>query len=216
MWAPGPAVPGRPRLFTQLYKPIWFVGLIALYACALPLSMEKCEKIGLKSYKPCCIIGLKSKTVNHFAIKGEKQMIVSTKGRYALRVMIDLAEHQSDKYVPLKEVAARQEISEKYLENILKVLVQNGFLEGLRGKGGGYRLTRSPEQYTVEEILNLTEGNLATVSCLTPGAPTCHRMAECRTYNMWKGLDEMISDYFSKITLADLVAPEEAGNDYVI
>ena len=143
-------------------------------------------------------------------------MIVSTKGRYALRVMIDLAEHQSDKYVPLKEVAARQEISEKYLENILKVLVQNGFLEGLRGKGGGYRLTRSPEQYTVEEILNLTEGNLATVSCLTPGAPTCHRMAECRTYNMWKGLDEMISDYFSKITLADLAAPEEAGNDYVI
>ena len=142
-------------------------------------------------------------------------MIVSTKGRYALRVMIDLAEHQSDKYVPLKEVAARQEISEKYLENILKVLVQNGFLEGLRGKGG-YRLTRSPEQYTVEEILNLTEGNLATVSCLTPGAPTCHRMAECRTYNMWKGLDEMISDYFSKITLADLAAPEEAGNDYVI
>ena len=141
-------------------------------------------------------------------------MIVSTKGRYALRVMIDLAEHQSDKYVPLKEVAARQEISEKYLENILKVLVQNGFLEGLRGKG--YRLTRSPEQYTVEEILNLTEGNLATVSCLTPGAPTCHRMAECRTYNMWKGLDEMISDYFSKITLADLAAPEEAGNDYVI
>ena len=134
-------------------------------------------------------------------------MIVSTKGRYALRVMIDLAEHQSDKYVPLKEVAARQEISEKYLENILKVLVQNGFLEGLRGKGGGYRLTRSPEQYTVEEILNLTEGNLATVSCLTPGAPTCHRMAECRTYNMWKGLDEMISDYFSKITLADLAAP---------
>ena len=133
-----------------------------------------------------------------------------------LRVMIDLAEHQSDKYVPLKEVAARQEISEKYLENILKVLVQNGFLEGLRGKGGGYRLTRSPEQYTVEEILNLTEGNLATVSCLTPGAPTCHRMAECRTYNMWKGLDEMISDYFSKITLADLAAPEEAGNDYVI
>ena len=143
-------------------------------------------------------------------------MIVSTKGRYALRVMIDLAEHQSDKYVPLKEVAARQEISEKYLENILKVLVQNGFLEGLRGKGGGYRLTRSPEQYTVEEILNLTEGNLAAVSCLTPGAPPCHRMAECRTYNMWKGLDEMISDYFSKITLADLAAPEEAGNDYVI
>ena len=113
-------------------------------------------------------------------------MIVSTKGRYALRVMIDLAEHQTERYVPLKEVAARQEISEKYLENILKVLVQNGFLEGLRGKGGGYRLTRSPDQYTVAEILVLTEGNLAPVSCLAPGAAPCERMANCRTYNMWK------------------------------
>lgn len=143
-------------------------------------------------------------------------MIVSTKGRYALRVMIDLAEHQSDKYVPLKEVAARQEISEKYLENILKVLVQNGFLEGLRGKGGGYRLTRSPDQYTVAEILLLTEGSLAPVSCLTPGAPACERMANCRTYTMWKGLNDLIADYFGKITLADLAAPEQAGNDYVI
>ena len=143
-------------------------------------------------------------------------MIVSTKGRYALRVMIDLAEHQADKYVPLKEVAARQEISEKYLENILKVLVQNGFLEGLRGKGGGYRLTRSPEQYTVEEILNLTEGSLATVSCLAAGAVPCRRMSECRTYKMWKGLDDLISNYFRGITLADLAAPEETGNDYVI
>ena len=129
-------------------------------------------------------------------------MIVSTKGRYALRVMIDLAEHQTERYVPLKEVAARQEISEKYLENILKVLVQNGFLEGLRGKGGGYRLTRSPDQYTVAEILVLTEGNLAPVSCLT--------------YNMWKGLNDLITNYFGNITIADLAAPEEAGNDYVI
>ena len=143
-------------------------------------------------------------------------MMISTKGRYALRVMIDIAEHQHDGYIPLKEIAARQEISEKYLEAIVKSLVKERYLQGLRGKSGGYRLTRGPEQYTVEEILNLTEGNLATVSCLTPGAPTCHRMAECRTYNMWKGLDEMISDYFSKITLADLAAPEEAGNDYVI
>ena len=119
-------------------------------------------------------------------------MIVSTKGRYALRVMIDLAEHQAERYVPLKEVAARQDISEKYLENILKVLVQNGFLEGLRGKGGGYRLTRSPDQYTVAEILLLTEGSLAPVSCLTPGAPACERMANCRTYTMWKGLNDLI------------------------
>ena len=143
-------------------------------------------------------------------------MIVSTKGRYALRVMIDLAEHQAERYVPLKEVAARQDISEKYLENILKVLVQNGFLEGLRGKGGGYRLTRSPDQYTVAEILLLTEGSLAPVSCLTPGAPACERMANCRTYTMWKGLNDLIADYFGKITLADLAAPEETGNDYVI
>ena len=140
-------------------------------------------------------------------------MIVSTKGRYALRVMIDLAEHQAERYVPLKEVAARQDISEKYLENILKVLVQNGFLEGLRGKGG---LTRSPDQYTVAEILLLTEGSLAPVSCLTPGAPACERMANCRTYTMWKGLNDLIADYFGKITLADLAAPEQAGNDYVI
>lgn len=143
-------------------------------------------------------------------------MIVSTKGRYALRVMIDLAEHQAERYVPLKEVAARQDISEKYLENILKILVQNGFLEGLRGKGGGYRLTRSPDQYTVAEILLLTEGSLAPVSCLTPGAPACERMANCRTYTMWKGLNDLIADYFGKITLADLAAPEQAGNDYVI
>lgn len=143
-------------------------------------------------------------------------MIVSTKGRYALRVMIDLAEHQAERYVPLKEVAARQDISEKYLENILKVLVQNGFLEGLRGKGGGYRLTRSPDQYTVAEILLLTEGSLAPVSCLTPGAPACERMANCRTYTMWKGLNDLIIDYFGKITLADLAVPEQAGNDYVI
>ena len=143
-------------------------------------------------------------------------MIVSTKGRYALRVMIDLAEHQAERYVPLKEVAARQDISEKYLENILKVLVQNGFLEGLRGKGGGYRLTRSPDQHTVAEILLLTEGSLAPVSCLTPGAPACERMANCRTYTMWKGLNDLIADYFGKITLADLAAPEQAGNDYVI
>ena len=143
-------------------------------------------------------------------------MFVSTKGRYALRVMIDLAEHQAERYVPLKEVAARQEISEKYLENILKVLVQNGFLEGLRGKGGGYRLTRSPDQYTVAEILLLTEGSLAPVSCLVPGAPACQRMTNCRTYNMWKGLNDLITNYFGNITLADLAAPDQEGNDYVI
>lgn len=94
--------------------------------------------------------------------------------------------------------------------------MQNGFLEGLRGKGGGYRLTREPDQYTVGEILTLTEGSLAPVSCLAQGAAPCPRMSGCRTYNMWKGLDDLIEDYFGKITLADLAAPDEAGNDYVI
>lgn len=143
-------------------------------------------------------------------------MIVSTKGRYALRVMLDLAEHRSDKYVPLKEVAERQEISEKYLENILKVLVQNGLLAGLRGKGGGYRLTRSPDQYTISDILLLTEGSLAPVSCLEPGAAPCARMAQCRTYDMWNGLNTLIRDYFDHITLADLMEQGQAGNDYII
>ena len=143
-------------------------------------------------------------------------MMISSKGRYALRVMIDLAEHQTEGYIPLKEIAQRQEISEKYLESILKILVQKKFLTGLRGKGGGYRLTRSPDQYTVGEILMLTEGSLAPVSCLTPNAAPCSRMANCRTYEMWKGLNDLISNYFGNITLADLARPDQAGNDYVI
>ena len=131
-------------------------------------------------------------------------MIVSTKGRYALRVMIDLAEHRSEKYVPLKEVAARQEISEKYLENILKVLVQNGFLEGLRGKGGGYRLTREPDQYTVGEILTLTEGSLAPVSCVD-GSECCGRAVQCVTLEVWQEIQKAVSGVVDHITLADLV-----------
>ena len=143
-------------------------------------------------------------------------MIVSTKGRYALRVMIDLAEHQSEKYVPLKEIAARQEISEKYLENILKVLVQNGFLEGLRGKGGGYRLTRSPDQYTVGEILMLTEGSLAPVDCVEDGAD-CGREDQCVTVMLWKKLNDAINSVVDNITLADLVEWQmQKSNEYVI
>ena len=143
-------------------------------------------------------------------------MMVSTKGRYALRVMIDLAEHQAEGYIPLKEIAARQEISEKYLESILKALVQKHFLEGLRGKGGGYKLTRLPEQYTVGSILRLTEGSLATVACLEEGAPACPRMAECRTYPLWSKLDRMVAEYLDSMTVADLMAKPEQGNEYVI
>ena len=143
-------------------------------------------------------------------------MMISTKGRYVLRVMIDMAEHQSEGYVPLKEIAARQEISEKYLESIVKTLVREGILTGLRGKGGGYRLNVSPEQCTVGRVLRLTEGTLAPVACLEQGSPACQRAAECRTISMWKGLDEVINKYLDGYTIADLMQSAQPGNDYVI
>jgi Rrf2 family protein len=143
-------------------------------------------------------------------------MMISTKGRYALRVMIDLAEHQTGSYIPLKEIAERQEISEKYLESILKILVQNKLLVGLRGKGGGYKLTKAPELYTVGNILRLTEGSLAPVSCLEQKPMQCERAAECRTLSMWTRLDKMINEFFDGITLADLMFSYQAGNDYII
>ncbi len=143
-------------------------------------------------------------------------MMVSTKGRYALRVIIDLAEHQTEGYVPLKDIAARQEISEKYLESIIRVLVKEGILTGLRGKGGGYRLNVSPDQCSVGRILRLTEGSLAPVSCLEHDNPICSRMADCRTIAMWRGLDEVINKYLDGFTIADLMLSVQPGNDYVI
>ena len=143
-------------------------------------------------------------------------MVVSTKGRYALRVMIDLAQHQTDGYIPLKEIAARQGISEKYLEAILKVLVREHFLTGLRGKGGGYRLSRAPEEYTVGSILRLTEGSLAPVACLEPGAEPCERTAMCVTLPMWREFDRVINEFLDGYTIADRVPKTEPGNDYVI
>lgn len=143
-------------------------------------------------------------------------MLISTKGRYALRVMIDLAEHQAEDYVPLKEIAKRQEISEKYLESIIKLLVKANLLSGLRGKGGGYKLTKTPDAYTVGSILRLTEESLAPVACLEKGAASCPRMAECRTLSMWQGLDQVISSYLDNITIADMVRPDDAGDNYVI
>ena len=131
--------------------------------------------------------------------------MISTKGRYALRVMVDLAEQREDGYVPLNEIARRQEISIKYLEIILKALVQNGLLSGQRGKGGGYKLTRPPEDYTVGEILMLTEGTLAAVACLNDGAAPCPRKADCRTLPMWRRFDAMVHDFFYGITLRDLM-----------
>lgn len=143
-------------------------------------------------------------------------MLISTKGRYALRVMIDLAEHQADGFIPLKVIAQRQGISEKYLESIIKLLVKAKQLSGLRGKGGGYRLTKAPEQYTVGSILRLTEDSMAPVSCLEPGSEACPRAAQCRTLNLWRGLDKVISDYLDNVTLADLMHTDPEGFDYVI
>ena len=143
-------------------------------------------------------------------------MKVSTRGRYALRLMLDLALNNTGEPVRLKDVAKRQEISEKYLEQIISILNKAGFVKSVRGPAGGYSLKRKPEEYTVGMILRLTEGSLAPVSCLTPNATPCSRMANCRTYEMWKGLDDLISNYFGNITLADLARPDQAGNDYVI
>ena len=135
-------------------------------------------------------------------------MMVSTRGRYALRVMIDLAEHSDGGFIAMKEVAQRQEISLKYLERILPLLVEAGLVEGLRGKGGGYRLTREPDEYPLGEILRKTEGDLAPVACLECGAVPCTRTAECRTLPMWKELDAIINNYLDSKTLADLVKEE--------
>ena len=143
-------------------------------------------------------------------------MLISTKGRYSLRVMVDLAEHRADGYIPLKTIADRQEISEKYLESIIKLLVRAKLLEGLRGKGGGYRLTKAPDQYSIGSILRLTEESLAPVSCLEPGAAACPRMAACRTLPLWRGLDRLIGDYLDNVTVADLMQRDAEGDDYVI
>ena len=135
-------------------------------------------------------------------------LLVSTKGRYALRVLVDLARHQGEGRVPLKEVAERQGISEKYLENILAVLVRSDMLSGMRGKGGGYRLTRAPESYTVGEVLRLTEGTIAPVSCLENGCETCERVQGCPTHPLWMELDRRISGYLDNVTVADLCLVE--------
>ena len=137
-------------------------------------------------------------------------MMISTRGRYSLRVMIDLAEHFSEGYIPMKEIATRQGISLKYLERFVPALSKSGFIEGVQGKGGGYRLTKKPEEYTIGEILRVVEGNLAPVSCLECGAEPCAREKECRTILMWKNLQKVINEYFDGITLKDLMRDSES------
>ena len=132
-------------------------------------------------------------------------MLISTKGRYALSVLIDLAENDQGMHIPLREIAKRQQISEKYLENIIPVLIANDYLVGLRGKGGGYKLTRPPQSYTVGSVLKLVErGRLASVACLDDEANKCERESQCRTCDMWQKLQSKIDDFFEGITIADL------------
>ena len=133
-------------------------------------------------------------------------MMVSTRGRYALRMMIDLAENgRAGEYIAMKDIAGRLEISKKYMEQIMPVLVKNGLVEGMQGQGGGYRLNRPPEKYTVGSILKLTEGGLSAVSCTSEGPSACSRSSCCETRPMWDKLDAMIDDFFEGITLADLL-----------
>ena len=131
--------------------------------------------------------------------------MISTKARYALRVMIDLAQHSDAAYIPLKDISSRQEISEKYLEIILRMLVKGKLVKGLRGKGGGYVLTREPEDYLVGEIIELTEGPIACVACRLPDAEVCPRKENCITLPLWEKYDALVHEFFFGITLKDLM-----------
>lgn len=139
-------------------------------------------------------------------------MLISTRGRYAIRVLIDLAENGSSSYIPMKDVANRQGLSLKYIERIMPALSKNGLIEGIHGKGGGYRLTKPLEDYRIGDILRLTEGDLAPVACLENGAKPCDRAHECRTLPMWVNFHKLVNDYFDSITLADLVNRDISDN----
>ena len=132
-------------------------------------------------------------------------MMVSTKGRYALTVMVDLARLADEGYVSLSDIAEREHLSMKYLESIIAILNKGGMLESLRGKNGGYRLARSPEEYNISEILLLTEGTLAPVNCIMQDGVQCDKAATCSTLPLWAGLDKVIEDYLGQITLADII-----------
>ena len=131
--------------------------------------------------------------------------MISTRGRYALRVMLDLAENQSDKYIPLKDIAERQEISKKYLEIIVKDMVTGGLILGTSGKGGGYKLTRDASEYTVGEIIELMEGSISPVACLADSNYVCTRKKVCQTLPMWEEFDKLIHDFFYQKKLTDLI-----------
>lgn len=149
-------------------------------------------------------ITTKSKLKNNEGRRSERVKI-STRGRYAIRLMIDLAEHYDEGYIPMKVIAERQGISHKYLEQIVPVLAKNNYIDGLQGKGGGYKLSKKPEEYTIGNILRLTEGDLAPVSCLKCGALPCERKSECKTLKMWCGFLDITNKYFDAIKLSDFI-----------
>lgn len=139
-------------------------------------------------------------------------MIISTRGRYALRVLIDLAEHNEEGFIPMKTIADRQGISLKYLEQIVPALSKNGFIEGVHGKGGGYRLVKAPESCIIGDVLRLTEGDLAPVACLEHGAKPCERAYKCKTYPMWVEFYRIVNEYFDGKTLADVLKTDLSDN----
>ena len=143
-------------------------------------------------------------------------MKISTRGRYALRVMIDIAEHNSESYIPLKDIVARQDISQKYLEGIMTDLSKAGLLDAQHGKGGGYKLARTPDAITVLDVLAATEGDMAPIACLDQTAEPCARAAECRTLPMWEGLYDVVREYLSGVTLESLMLTDTGGDNYVI
>lgn len=145
-------------------------------------------------------------------------MKISTKGRYAVRMLLDLAQHSNGGYVALKDIAERQNLSKKYLEQIVPILNKSDILQTNRGFQGGYKLAKSPDKYTVGEILKLTEGSLAPVSCLDQNPNQCDRCGECITLPVWQGLHNVIDEYLESITLQDILdnSAEMAGNDYII
>ena len=145
-------------------------------------------------------------------------MKISTRGRYALRFMIDLAQHSVREYTALKDVSERQEISIKYLEQITSLLSKFGLLQSVRGPQGGYKLARNPSEYTVGEILRITEGDLSPVSCLAQTVNDCPKVSQCKTIKLWKGLYDTINSYLDSYTLEDLIEqpPSALGMDYCI
>lgn len=132
-------------------------------------------------------------------------MLISSKGRYAIRVMLDLAEHSDGELIPLKDIAARQEISQKYLESIMTLLSKNGMVEAMHGKGGGYSLNKPASEYKIGDILRLTEGTLAPVSCMQEEAKHCERAAQCKTLPLWTGLDQVIREYLDSVSIGDIL-----------